>query len=88
MQYYTRSKYETEENGPYIESALYFDIERDLSFDDLVCRMYMLVSSGRFSLEEYKLIFKNLYLPNLEMWFKEDSENIREKMLTRKIWYF
>lgn len=80
MQYYTRSKYETEENGPYIESALYFD--------DLVCRMYMLVSSGRFSLEEYKLIFKNLYLPNLEMWFKEDSENIREKMLTRKIWYF
>lgn len=80
MQYYTRSKCETEENSPSIESSLYLD--------GLVCRMYLLISSGKFSLEEYKLIFKNSYLPNLEMWFKSDSVNIKEKMLTRKIWYF
>lgn len=81
MQYYKRDKYETEENGPYIESALYLD---DLG----ICRMFILIPSGKFSLEEYKLIFKNSHLSYLEVWFKNDSENTIEERLTRKIWYF
>lgn len=79
MPYYKRSKYETELNGPCIESRL--------SPTYNLCRMHMLISSGKFSLEEYKLIFST-YPLYVEMWFKEDSETIREEILTRKIWYF
>lgn len=78
MQYYIRGEYKTEMNGHCIESHL-----STYNFG----RTYLLIPSGKFSLEEYKLIFLT-YQPYVEMWFKEDSENIREEMLTRRIWYF
>lgn len=77
MHYYR--EYRATERGLFIDSSLKYH-----SLEAVSIR----ISSGKLSLEDYKLIFRSFPIVNIEKWFKEDSENIKEEMLTRRIWYF